>query len=448
MSYEAYWALDPAERAAREQTLRSMPAEWARQDSDPPIQLWEAQQPPLFYWLAQAPFAALRNAGLPAQAWFLRCFCALLASLVIPLGFLAAREIFGAGRLAIAAVTILCAMPELMISAARISNESMAIAVGALVALLGIRLMKSPTVQGAALFGVALGIGLLTKAYFLAFLPWALLIVAIPSWKSQKKQAIRNTLMVLSACAAIAGWWYLRTYLLTGTITGEEREVAVHAGTSLSLWTAIRETPWTKVLGFVMMSHIWLGGWSFLVVRSYMYRVVEILMAAAAGGVGLQIARPRPGLPDRRQLGGMLVLFASLIAGLCYHATTGFRTYVGSGTMGYYLFVLAVPEAILLVTGLVRLAKTLPMLLTAVFLAFEAYALWIVQLPYYAGMIQHTPNGNLPAFRLAQLSNGGFATLLQHLALNKPAFVNETFLAIAFGLATLGLLASASASEH
>jgi 4-amino-4-deoxy-L-arabinose transferase-like glycosyltransferase len=439
LSYEAYWALDPADRAAREQKLRSMPEVWASQDSDPPLQLWEAQQPPLFYWLAQVPFAMARNAGLPTQVWLLRCFCALIASLIIPLGFLAASEVFDDWRLAIAAVAMLTAMPELMISAARISNESLAIAVGALVALLGIRQLKAPTMRGAALFviafGIALGMGLLTKAYFLAFLPWALLVVAIPSWKSQKQQAIRNALAMLGACAAIAGWWYIRTYLLTGTITGEEREVAVRAGTTLSLWTAIRDTPWSKVLGFVLMSHIWLGGWSFLVVRSYMYRVVEILMLIAAGGVALQIARPRAGLPDRRQLGAMLLLFASLIAGLCYHATTGFRTYVGSGTMGYYLFVLAVPEATLLVTGLTRLWRWLPSLLIAVFVAFEAYALWILQLPYYAGMIQHTPNGNLPAFRLAQLSNGGFHTMMQRLA------TSETIFPALFAIATMMLIA-------
>ncbi len=437
ISYEVYWSLDPAVRSSRETQLRSMPAEWSRQDSDPPVQLWEAQQPPLFYWIAQLPFALSRNAGLPVQVWILRCFCALLASCIVPLAFLAGREMLSDWRLAIGAAAILTSMPELMISAARVSNESLAIAMGAVVALLGIRILKSPSISSSALVGLALGIGLLSKAYFLAFLPWAVWVTMAPSWKSSKTRAIQNAAAMIAVCSAVAGWWYVRTYLLTGTITGEEREVAVRAGTSLSLWTAIVQTPWAKVLGFVVMSHIWLGGWSFLVVRSYMYRVVEMLMLAAFGGVLWQIARPKPALPDRRQLGGLLLLLASLIAGLCYHATTGFRTYAGSGTMGYYLFVLAVPEAILLITGLVRIWRWLPALLVAVFIAFEAYALWIVQLPYYAGMIRHLPNGNLPAFHLSELSGGGFATLMSHLAANKPGFVNEAAFAVLFWFGTL-----------
>lgn len=411
ISYEEFWSLPAEERTRRQAALRSMPIEWQREPADPPLGLWEAQQPPLFYWIALPFYWAIHGFSLPAQAWILRCLAGLIASAVIPLAAMIGRAL-GNAWLGVGASLVITAMPELMITAARISNESLAMAMGGLAIWLGLRALGG---RDLAWFGVASGLALLTKAYFLALIPWML-------WICWKKRAVSPVLI----CIAIAGWWYVHTWLMTGTITGEEREVAVRTGTNISLINAILQTRWPHVADLVAISYIWLGGWSFLVVRTWMYRVVEIAIGVAAARLIWQ-----------RRFFALAMPVALLALGLAYHATTGVRTYAGAGTLGYYFYAFAAAEGILLVAGWGRFW----MALVPMFVALEGFALWLVQLPYYAGMTAHVASGGLPAFRFAQLRNGGMHDLFRNLAADKP-FGTGGMLAIAvlFCCATVALL--------
>jgi len=412
ISYEEFRTLPVEERERRAARLRSMPAAWAREPADPPLGLWEAQQPPLFYWIAAPFYWAIRDLCLPAQVWILRCLAALIASAAIPLTVMTGRALGNPG-LGLGAALVITAMPELMITAARISNECLALATGGLAIWLGVRALGG---RHLAWFGVAAGLALLTKAYFLALIPWML-------WICWKKRAVSPIIV----CAAIAGWWYAHTWLATGTITGEEREVAVRAGTTISLLGAVRLTPWMHVADLVAVSYVWLGGWSFLVVRSWMYRVVELAIAVAAARLLWQ-----------RRLFGLALPVGLLAIGLAYHATTGVRTYAGAGTLGYYFYAFAAAEGILLVAGWGRFWR----ILVPMFVLLEGFALWFVQLPYYAGLLAHTARGGLPALRLAQLRHGGLHTLLENLAADKPFGVaGMAAITLLFFCVTAGLLA-------
>ena len=54
---------------------------------------------------------------------------------------------------------------------------------------------------------------------------------------------------------------------------------ASHAGMAIEM-AAIGQVQWLRVLDSAAMTHIWIGGWSFLLVRSWMYRVFELLAVA------------------------------------------------------------------------------------------------------------------------------------------------------------------------
>jgi 4-amino-4-deoxy-L-arabinose transferase-like glycosyltransferase len=433
ISHEDYWALPPTERATRESTLRSMPREWAAAGADPPIRLWEAQQPPLFYWIATPAYWSVRHLPLPDQVWILRWFAVLISSVLVPLGFLTGRDLLG-DSLGLGAAIVVTSMPGLMMSASRIGNECLAMTISGALVLLGLRILKGNAgFREHVIFGAILGLGLLTKAYFLAFLPWAVITIVVPIWKSSKKEAILRVTTALLPCLAICGWWYVRTMLLTGTVTGEEREVAVRAGSAMTLTNSVLETSWIRVVDQVLISHIWLGGWSFLVVRTWMYRAIELVIFAALLGNARQFAKPRTNLPQRIQLASLIFLFVSFTLGLAYHATTGMRTVGVPGTMGYYFYCLAVPEAIVLLVGCARLFPRLApgrivLALPGVFLALETFGLWFLQVPYYAGMIAHVDSGGLPAFRLARLGSGWFRTLVDHSLANKSAFLHANVL--------------------
>jgi hypothetical protein len=396
LSHDQFWQLPAGERARRSAELRALPAAWANEFSSPPLQLWEAQQPPLYYWMMAPVYRMIRGLDLPAQVWILRCLTALIASTVIPCAFFAARRVLADDTLAIGAAVLVACMPELYISACRVSNESLAIALGAVIVMLGVS-------KRAAGLSVALGAALLTKAYFLAFVPW----VAFVMWGERR---MRWLLM----CVVICGWWYARTWMLTGTLTGEQHDVAM---ARMSIFAATMHTPWRRTLDFVATSYIWLGGWSFLGLRSWMIRGMEALLAIAA----VRAMR-------RREVVPLMALVGCMLAGLAYHAVAGFRAAGDAGTMGYYLYCLIVAEAIIFVAGIGRW-------IALVFLAIEAFGLWIYMLPYYAGFIFHDASGNLPAGRVSQIGRAMF----DRLAVNQPAFVHPFALAIVFVCSTVAL---------
>jgi hypothetical protein len=381
LTFEEYWKLSPEERTRRSRELRNLPADWAAHKSNPPLRNWEAQQAPLYYWLLTPVYWAVRGLDLPAQVWILRCFAALLASVVVPCTFLAARGFFG-DRAAIGAAAMVAMMPELFLSACHVSNEALAIAMGAVVVMLGV---TRPGVW----FGIALGAALLTKAYFLAVIPWAV-------WVLVRRCGVRRAAIALAACVAISAWWYARTWALTGTITGEQHDILA---SRMSMWSAIVQMPWRGTIDFVAVSFIWLGGWSFLAVRRWMYWIVEALLLVAAVRI-------------RRQMIPLAALIACLLGAMAYHALAGFRSINDPGTMGYYLYALVVAEAIVIIAGLGRWTAVLAF----AFLGIEMFGTWAYLLPFYAGAIRHDATMHLPAAHWSQI---GFAWF-ENLAGNKP----------------------------
>lgn len=386
LNLDQYWQLPADERARRSAELRALPAAWASQNSDPPLRSWEAQQAPLYYWLLTPVYWAIRGASLPAQVWILRILTALAASVVVPCAFLTAREVFGGDRAGLIAAALVASMPELFISACHVSNDGLAIALGAVVVMLGV---TRPGVW----FGVALGAALLTKAYFLAAIPWAVFVLV-------RRCGTRRAAIAMAAGLAICAWWYARTWALTGTISGEQRDIFAHASQT-SVWSAVIHVPWKSTAEFVGRSYIWLGGWSFLLVRRWMYGVVEAMLLIAA----VRMWRRRGVVP-------LAMLIACMIAGMAYHAMVGFRATHDAGTMGYYLYCLVVAEAALVIAGLGRWTA----LLTLALIGVEAFGTWAYLLPYYAGVIRHDATRHLPAARFSQIG----MTMFHHLAVNKP----------------------------
>ena len=147
-------------------------------------------------------------------------------------------------------------------------------------------------------------------------------------------------LIALAAAVAIAGWWYARALYVTGSLTGTQ-----FSGVTSRSFSSIN---WPRVADFALVSHIWLGGWSFLVVRTWMYRAIEIIMLAAAVGIAVQLVRKRLSEPVAVCAGTLL----SFIAAMAYFAYATWRATGDAAVFGYYICALVVPEAICLVAGL------------------------------------------------------------------------------------------------
>ncbi len=246
---------------------------------------------------------------------------------------------------------------------------------------------------------------------------------------------------------ALSGWWYLRNVAVTGTLTGEAEDVQAMANGHVSWLATVSHAHWARVFDFILVSHIWLGGWSFLVVRTWMYRIVELMLLAGVAGVCVQMVRERSGLPRAKELGLVALPYLVMTAGLFFQAAEAFRARGSAGTVGFYLYALVVPESVLLVAGLARLMpakmRLLPIpLVVFVLIGLEQFGAWFVLFPYYAGLIRHNVNGSLPTIRISQFRNGGVSMLFERLSGIGPASSPSvlTTMAVLYMLATAVLL--------
>ena len=354
------------------QSVQSAPI---RHEASDPMTLFEAEQPPLYYWILSVPNRIWTANDIATRVHRLRLVSVLIASLTIPFAWLAALELFSSRALAVSVCALITAMPGLMIDIARIGNESLAIALGSWLVLLLLRdrsLRSRLGTQGAILLGVALGLGLLTKAYFLAFIPVLI---------------FRRRIYSLAVALSIGGWWYWRNFRLTGTWTGEIMDVAAtRAGWTAKL-AAIGKIQWLRVLDVALWTHIWTGAWSFLTVRSWMYRIFELVFAVVAIMVVLALLR-RPIGRFKVKLAMLISLEGLFALAISYQALGIFLAKNMSLGAGWYFYALVVDEALLLASGMLILVGRRRVIfamgfLIALFAALDVYSAILVLARHY-----------------------------------------------------------------
>ncbi len=82
-----------SDRTELEKNLRSIPPEWQSQQGTAPA-MYEAQQAPLYYWMMSVPMRVASSWGLPARVILIRVLSVLLASMLVPIAYLAGIEVF------------------------------------------------------------------------------------------------------------------------------------------------------------------------------------------------------------------------------------------------------------------------------------------------------------------------------------------------------------------
>jgi len=357
LTHEQWWALPEGDRNARRAALRAIPPASANAAASRYFQAYEAQQPPLYYWVLSLPARAAPNWAIEKRVQMLRLFSVLLASLCLPFTWLLAREVLP-DALQLLPVAILAAAPGLAIDVARVGNDALMIPAAAAVTWLLARRQAN-----GGLAGAALGTALLAKATALALLPAIIVLWWRKSWP--------GLAIALTVAAAIAGWWYVRNLLLGLSLTGWLVDKQTH-----SVLPGISRIDWLSAVDVEAKSFLWFGGWSFLTLKAWMYRIPEALGVIAAIGL---IARR----PPRLAAPITIVVFA-LIAYFW-----GILVYFGSQGVpnipGWYLWAFAPAMCVLFTAGLGRAAG----ILIVIFALLDLYGASTIMAPYYAGLVPH-----------------------------------------------------------
>jgi len=374
VTHDAYWQLPESERRRRTEALGAIPREWALEDGSGVFSNYEAQQPPLYYWLVAPLVWLIPSRSLAIQVLAVRCLSALVASMAVPLVYRIGRGLFEGEGMALGGAAVIAVMPGFAGIAARVGNDALAAPVYAALLLAGLVLWRRPSLRVACQTALALTLGLLTKAYFLTAVPAVV-------WLLWRRGYLRAALIPLF----LAGWWYVLSavtggsLLTSGTMTGLSFSPAAVLGN-------VPSVPWFRAVDAALFSHIYCGGWSWLTVRSWIYHVFYFVLAAAA--IGLWRWLLKPGIL------WVLAVYLSFWAGELWHAALMFAARGVPASMGYYLYGVVAAEVPLCVAGLSTwLRRWAGPLGAAMFALLDLATMHLLALPYYAGAIRHQADG-------------------------------------------------------
>ena len=437
LTQDSYWRLPAEMRARREAAFRTMPRAWSREAGDGPFRTYEALQPPLYYWIITPAARLFGASSLAVQVMTLRWLSVLLASLAIPLVFAVGRLVLDE-PLALGCAAIVALMPGVALDVARVGNDGLSMVLFSLLAWLAVRMAaRGWDLWPAIGLGFTLGLGLLTKAYFLTAIPafavlwlWelrrvrgrnrSLTVAARNTGADRNTGAARNGeggravtvldgLLAAAISVAIAGWWYLRNLQLTGTLSGLSEAVTIgHAGPA-AMWRQAVSLNWAKAIDAILFSHLYFGGWSSLTVRSWMYHVFYLVVLLAAVGLAWK--------GRTRETGALGLLYGCFWAGQCYNVVLLYMSKGLAGSMGWYLDAVVAAEVVLCVAGLRRIvpAKAAVLSGAVLFALLDLYSVHFVEIPYYTGMIGHKAGGAVAALHSGGLRSVGLAGALARL---------------------------------
>ncbi|MCC6264617.1 MAG: glycosyltransferase family 39 protein [Bryobacterales bacterium] len=432
VSHGEYWKLPPEERQRREQALHGLHLDL------PPLpqvraENYQAQHPPLAYWLLTALDWALGFEDLPSRVYALRMALVAIASLCLPLLWMLCRRVFASQELTAPACLVLALMPNFAVYVARVSNDGLAVTLMALAMV--VFASQTPLRHWALTSAMAAGVAAaaaLSKAYGILLIPVYALVSLVPK-PSGWLNPLRRFALFLAVFLLLAGWWFVPTFLSTGTLSGERLDVDAAAIPLADRLPNLFRVDWWEAWMYGSSSHIWIGGWSFLLLEEWIYWIFRGVGIAAAAGLlraGYRWWRhgsERPSLTLPAFWTVPLPLFALFVMAIAYQGWQIFNTQGASTAVGWYLSSVANAEAVVLVAGLgyafgarhaVRCAAALALLLAAL----DLFTVNLLSLPYYAGLTSVTP-GEMPILIASQWPAGGWGEVAGRLASNHPAWL-------------------------
>lgn len=242
---------------------------------------YEAQQAPLAY-MALTPFdIVLTRAHLLDRIFWLRIIGAFAAIFLSYAGLRRMCVVF-AIRPPFRNALLFCALSSQLLwaSIAHVGNDWLAIPLTLwfLVLLTGDASLIS--------LSLVLAAGLLTKAYFLSFVP---VFVVFTCWRWRKRSVqTKEFLIALLLPVLLAGPWYARNEVLYGTLSGTQESAS--GITFLQALTAVPHINWFRSALSFFRNSLWIGNWSFTAYSRGTLAIEEILIV---GGLLAYLFSPR-----------------------------------------------------------------------------------------------------------------------------------------------------------
>ena len=410
-SFSDYFRLPVGERIRLRERLEHLPDH----ESAPGGLNYEAHQAPLAYLVLAAVAWVCQFASFMTKVWLLRMFCggfAAIASAVFLLRLAERIELPRAYQNALLFVVLSSQM--FYATTAHIANDWLAVP---LMIVLFERLLafeQSCSLKHLLLLTATMVAGLLTKGYFLAFVP--LVGVFIATLTRRQRFHWSGLIWFVVSIAVFCGPWYLRNLRLYGNLSGMQETAG---GTDWhGLAVAFGRLPWVNSVKNLAFASIWTGNNSF---TSFSLVAVSALLAGYSAAAALWVWDVQ-----RRKLakGELLLLCGVAVYGaaLVYSTTVSFWFSKGAAISASPWYTQPILPVMLLILclGLSRGGKVAAMI-TLWITWWSAYILsatyWAKLIPLYGGY----PNeGKTVLFRLLQWY-GHWTSIAETLSLSAMA---------------------------
>ncbi len=349
---------------------------------------YEAQQPPL-YFVALAPaYLLARDWSWPAHMLFLRLVSWSLAYAGFLVGTLAGVRVLRDLGLPAAFGLLLPAwpllFPEFFADEARLGNNGLSLCFAGIAWALTLRLLSRPTWTAAAGLGIALGLGLLTKPFFIPIALGVALLFLYQAFRNRDARALGHLVLALLLAGLVGGGWYVANWLTTGSFTNlpDYGPLEAQGGMLRSILDqgigARQIEHFLRGMAVMAATFIWAGSWSRAILWPWL--AAPVLLMAAIAFMTWLIRFPRWPIEGQAPL----FFVAPFAGGLVYHqlvwvfsATAGMP-----GTPGWHLHVVAPALALALALGWQH--RRILGVLAGYAILFHA-ACWASQASYFSG---------------------------------------------------------------
>jgi 4-amino-4-deoxy-L-arabinose transferase-like glycosyltransferase len=368
-SISAPTELDPSQWITVPEELSQPQRErWVRRN------LWhfnyEAMQPPLYYAINVPLYAALPG-GPVVKLYGMRLLAVLLASLMVPIAFLTAREAFPDSRLVLFGTpAVVLLVQGYALNMSQITNDALATPLAAAAILVMLRIARRGfSWRWTLVAGVLIGAAMLSKLTAIFLLPVALAALVLPVIyrNARWRQALAHAALMALPVALILGPWMIRNLNLYGDVSG--------ASAAAPLMSSFFASP-LRDMGTLRMGELlptfWFGEpiYPFPLWRIAWLPALAAIIVALAGMGYFFAYRFRYHVPVVKA--GIVFLSAAFLIGLAVNLLLPFASGIG-GVPGRYLYPLLPAGAFLLTFGLDRLIRRD----RARFLA-EIFLVWMV----------------------------------------------------------------------
>lgn len=355
ITYKTFFRQPAEKRSLAKNIIHNRP-ELPRHYTDGVGYQHEAQHPPLYYVILSPVYLATAHWSLGSQLFLLRLFSYLFAWLALIIGLYANAKIkctaFGSYPeksalfpiMGVAVWPIL--FPAWFPEFARIGNDSLCALLMSLIWLTTIIIINGKlSFTLSIILGILLGLGCLTKVFYLPVAFGLLSFLCLHRWKYARfksKGTYCNLSIIFMLIFAIAGWWYFMNWYQFGVITGSDEFIGLdqRGGLLRNLWDKFTFTAWVRGHAAMVTTFAWscTESWArppyvFLAPMSFTVIALALTYLSALRGFPALAVEWLP-----------VWIALPLVLGLSYHVLVSLAIRgEGRGTGGYYLHFLVAP---------------------------------------------------------------------------------------------------------